>query len=74
MRICIFLKYSYMQCKNVFEGFKVNEKCPEGPVLLIDDLIDSRWIMAVCGALLRKSGVAEVYPFALASTATWEGG
>ena len=38
-----------------------------GPVLLVDDLIDSRWTMTVAGRLLRASGSGPVLPFALAS-------
>ncbi|WP_026926398.1 RecQ family ATP-dependent DNA helicase [Granulicoccus phenolivorans] len=37
-----------------------------GPVLLVDDLIDSRWTMTVAGRALRRAGAAEVLPFALA--------
>jgi ATP-dependent DNA helicase RecQ len=39
----------------------------DGPVLLVDDLIDSRWTMAVAGRLLRRSGADAVLPLALAS-------
>ncbi|WP_342372284.1 RecQ family ATP-dependent DNA helicase [Propioniciclava soli] len=41
----------------------------EGPVLLIDDLIDSRWTLTVAGRLLRRAGAASVLPLALASVA-----
>jgi len=37
------------------------------PVLLVDDLVDSRWTMTVAGRLLRRSGAGPVLPFALAS-------
>ncbi len=39
---------------------------PSGPVLLVDDLADSRWTLTVAGRLLRQSGAASVLPFALA--------
>ncbi|MDR1187494.1 MAG: RecQ family ATP-dependent DNA helicase [Bifidobacteriaceae bacterium] len=39
----------------------------DGPVLLVDDLIDSRWTIAVAGRLLRAAGAPSVLPFALAS-------
>jgi ATP-dependent DNA helicase RecQ len=39
-----------------------------GPVLLVDDMVDSRWTMTVCGVLLRQAGVEVVYPFALADS------
>jgi ATP-dependent DNA helicase RecQ len=40
-----------------------------GPVLLVDDLADSRWTMTVAGRELRRSGASAVLPFALALTA-----
>jgi ATP-dependent DNA helicase RecQ len=40
-----------------------------GPVLLIDDLVDSRWTMTVAGSLLREHGSGPVHPFALAAAA-----
>ncbi|WP_203568760.1 RecQ family ATP-dependent DNA helicase [Aestuariimicrobium ganziense] len=39
----------------------------DGPVLLVDDLVDSRWTMTVAGRLLRLAGADSVMPFALAS-------
>ena len=39
---------------------------PPGPVLLVDDLVDSRWTLTVAGALLRAAGSGPVLPFALA--------
>ena len=38
----------------------------EGPVLLVDDLVDSRWTLTVAGSLLRDHGAGPVFPFALA--------
>ncbi len=40
-----------------------------GPVLLVDDLVDSRWTLTVVGSLLREAGAGPVYPFALAVAA-----
>ncbi|MDY7541060.1 MULTISPECIES: RecQ family ATP-dependent DNA helicase [unclassified Cryobacterium] len=36
------------------------------PVLLIDDLADSRWTLTIAGRLLRRAGTSAVLPFALA--------
>jgi ATP-dependent DNA helicase RecQ len=36
-----------------------------GPVLLVDDLVDSRWTVTVAGRLLRTAGSDAVLPFAL---------
>jgi ATP-dependent DNA helicase RecQ len=38
----------------------------DGPVLLVDDTVDSRWTITVVGALLLDAGVAAVHPFVLA--------
>ena len=38
-----------------------------GPVLLVDDLVDSRWTMTVAARALRRAGADAVLPFALAS-------
>ncbi|MEO3744996.1 DEAD/DEAH box helicase [Plantactinospora sp. B5E13] len=37
-----------------------------GPVLLVDDLVDSGWTMTMAARLLRQAGVPAVLPFALA--------
>ncbi|WP_370935630.1 RecQ family ATP-dependent DNA helicase [Amycolatopsis sp. cg13] len=41
----------------------------QGPVLLVDDLIDTGWTMTLAARLLRKAGAEGVLPFALATTA-----
>jgi ATP-dependent DNA helicase RecQ len=38
----------------------------DGPVMLIDDLVDSRWTMTVAARTLLRAGVPAVLPFALA--------
>ena len=40
----------------------------DGPVLLVDDHIDTGWTMTVAARMLRKEGVSAVLPFALAVT------
>ena len=37
-----------------------------GPVLLVDDLVSSRWTMTIAGRALRQAGAEGVLPFALA--------
>jgi ATP-dependent DNA helicase RecQ len=39
-----------------------------GPALLVDDLVDSGWTMALAARALRRAGGCEVLPFALAVT------
>lgn len=48
-------------------GSGLAELGPEPVVLLVDDLVDSRWTMTVAGRELRRAGAAHVLPFALAS-------
>lgn len=44
----------------------VRARVLSGPVLLVDDLVDSRWTLTVAGQLLRDAGAGPVLPFALA--------
>ncbi|MCX6466582.1 MAG: RecQ family ATP-dependent DNA helicase [Pseudonocardiales bacterium] len=39
---------------------------PAGPVLLVDDVIDTGWTMTVAARLLRRAGASAVLPLALA--------
>ena len=41
----------------------------DGPVLLVDDLVDTGWTMTLGARLLREAGAPAVLPFALASSA-----
>ncbi|MDJ0464337.1 RecQ family ATP-dependent DNA helicase [Streptomyces sp. H27-C3] len=38
----------------------------DGPVLIVDDLSDTGWTLAVAGRLLRRAGAQGVYPLVLA--------
>ncbi len=62
------MKNSIQQAGNIYDAFEVRGECPAGPVLLIDDMVDSRWTFTVCGLLLQKAGSGPVFPFALSST------
>ncbi len=58
---------SYQRLQNVRAAFEVRSNGSHGaPVLLVDDIVDSRWTMTVVAALLRRSGSGPVFPFALA--------
>jgi ATP-dependent DNA helicase RecQ len=39
---------------------------PDGPVLLVDDIADSRWTLTVAARALRRAGASAVLPFTLA--------
>ena len=60
------MQNSTMQSRNVFGTLSVDGTFPVGPVLLVDDIIDSRWTLTMAGFLLRKTGCGIVYPFTLA--------
>ena len=58
------------QCRNLDGVFAVSGNVVAGPVLLIDDVVDSGWTLAVVAALLLEAGSRPVLPAALASAAT----
>ena len=60
---------SEQQYANVRGAFEVTGPVPSRPVLLVDDIVDSRWTMTAIGWLLQEAGSGPVYPFALADTA-----
>jgi ATP-dependent DNA helicase RecQ len=55
---------SAQQLANVRGAFEVHDPLP-GPVLLVDDLVSSRWTLTAVGHLLRTAGVEAVLPIAL---------
>ncbi|MDE0606674.1 MAG: RecQ family ATP-dependent DNA helicase [Acidimicrobiaceae bacterium] len=63
------MQNSQQQHRNVHGAFEVRGLVPSGPALLVDDMVDSCWTMAVVGASLREAGAGPVLPFALAETA-----
>lgn len=67
-----YMKNSYQQAMNAKKGFAIVKIKKDHPVLLIDDMVDSKWTLTICGEMLRRNGSGKVYPFAIASTA--EGG
>jgi ATP-dependent DNA helicase RecQ len=61
---------SIQQARNIDGSFAIDQmSLPPGSVLLIDDMVDSRWTMTVASWLLRRTGSGEVFPLALALTA-----
>jgi ATP-dependent DNA helicase RecQ len=57
---------SAWRLSSVWERFAVPFALPDGPMLLVDDLADSRWTLTVAARSLRNAGAAGVLPFALA--------
>lgn len=60
------MQNSTMQAQNVLNTLAVEGEVPSTPVLLVDDIVDSRWTLTVAGYLLRQHGAGPVYPFTLA--------
>lgn len=63
------MENSAHQCANAFQSFSAIDgvSYPE-KVILVDDVVDSRWTLTVCGYKIMERGCAEVYPFALADS------
>lgn len=62
------LNTSYLQYMNVNKSFDVKQPLNQN-LLLIDDMVDSRWTFTVCGYKLRLKGSGKVFTFALANSA-----
>jgi ATP-dependent DNA helicase RecQ len=58
---------SAQQVRNVWGAFEVDDVLAE-PVLLVDDLVDSRWTLTVVGRGLMAAGSGPVHPFVLATS------
>ena len=60
------MQNEFMQARNVLDTLTLKKPVPNGPVLLVDDIIDLGWTLAMAGYLLRNNGSGPVYPFTLA--------
>ena len=60
---------STQQARNVDGSLGLGgARVPDGQVLLVDDLVDSRWTLTVAAWLLRRAGSGPVWPMALSET------
>jgi ATP-dependent DNA helicase RecQ len=65
---------SFQQAQNLLGAFTVDRATTRpGAVLLVDDMVDSKWTFTVLTVLLRKAGSGPVYPFALADSSSEDG-
>lgn len=63
------MENSTQQARNIDGAFRLNGRhIPDGPVLLVDDMVDSRWTLTVAAWLLRENGGGKVWPMALSQT------
>ena len=60
------MQNSATQVRNLLGAFEVNGPLPAEPVLLVDDVVDSGWTLALATVLLRRHGCGPVHPLALA--------
>jgi len=74
------MRNDYRQAHNLENAFVVEAgagqarpRLHNGPVLLVDDIVDSGWTFAIVAALLRGAGSGPVFPLALAVAAPAEG-
>ena len=59
------MENSTYQALNVLQSLAICDQLAPGPVLLVDDIVDSRWTMTVAAYLLRSHGSGEVWPLSL---------
>jgi ATP-dependent DNA helicase RecQ len=60
---------STQQARNIDGSLAISAQgLRTGPVLLVDDMVGSRWTLTVAAWLLRMNGSGEVWPMALALT------
>lgn len=59
---------SYMQQMNIENSIELTDDIREKVILLVDDMVDSKWTFTVISAKLLQAGAKAVYPFALAKT------
>ena len=56
------------QCRNLIGSMQADtSRVPSGPVLLVDDIVDSGWTFTMAAWLLRGAGSGEVWPLALSN-------
>ena len=62
------MENSAFQCKNAQDSFTVMSNSIPQKIILVDDVVDSKWTLTVCGYKLMEKGCSMVYPFALADS------
>ena len=62
------MENSVFQCNNAMESFRARNTQMPQKTILVDDVVDSKWTLTVCGYKIMEYGCQEVYPFALADS------
>ena len=61
---------SIQQARNIDGSLEIlSGSVRQGSVLLVDDMVDSKWTLTVAAYLLRQQGSGPLHPLALATTA-----
>lgn len=63
-----YMKNANRQAGNIMNAFNINNSILSGPVLLIDDIMNSGWTFAICAMKLKEAGCVNVTPLALSKT------
>ncbi|MBO4910842.1 MAG: hypothetical protein J5476_16350 [Lachnospiraceae bacterium] len=68
------MQNSSYQCANAKKKIRLREdiSIPQ-KVILVDDMVDSKWTLTVAGRLLTKNGCESVFPFCLADSSQMDG-
>lgn len=66
------MQNSTFQYSNAWGSFDVLPVAMPKKVILVDDIVDSRWTLTVCGYKMMENGCSEVYPYALADSSHTE--
>ena len=65
---------SFQQAQNLEGAFEIDAgTVRRTPVLLVDDLVDSRWTFTILASKLQEAGSGAVFPFALADSSSDDG-
>ncbi|MGI8745795.1 MAG: RecQ family ATP-dependent DNA helicase [Bryobacteraceae bacterium] len=65
---------SFQQARNLENSFAVDARLVRAaPVLLVDDIVDSRWTFTILAVRLKLAGSGPVLPFALADSSADDG-
>ncbi|HDR7707805.1 TPA: RecQ family ATP-dependent DNA helicase [Bacillus thuringiensis] len=63
-----YMKNANKQAANIMDAFTISDALLEGPVLLIDDIMNSGWTFAICAMKLKEAGCESITPLALSKT------
>ena len=65
------MQNTQQQRANVYKAFEIVEgSWREGSVLLVDDIVDSKWTLTEIAVLLRREGSSQVIPLVLADSSS----